>query len=73
MNIVYNSIAYKAEKCRQIIINNLFDDYFDNNRFDDIYKNLSVITIENPSMHSKDLYLNLIDIVRPLVGPILYE
>jgi len=28
MNIVYNSIAYKAEKCRQIIINNLFDDYF---------------------------------------------
>jgi hypothetical protein len=52
---------------------NLFDDYFDNNYFDGIYNNLSVITIENPSMHSKDLYLNLIDIVRPLVGPILYE
>ena len=51
---------------------NLFDDYFDNNEFDSIYKNLSVITIENPSIHSKDLYLNLIDIVRPLVGPILY-
>ena len=52
---------------------NLFDDYFDNNNFDSIYKNLSIITIENPSIHSKDLYLNLIDIVRPLVGPILYE
>ena len=52
---------------------NLFDDYFDNNNFDSIYKNLSVITIENPSIHNKDLYLNLIDILRPLVGPILYE
>ena len=52
---------------------NLFDDYFDNNNFDSIYKNLSVITIENPSIHSKDLYLNLIDILKPLVGPILYE
>jgi hypothetical protein len=52
---------------------NLFDDYFDNNNFDSIYKNLSVITIENPSIHSRDLYLNLIDIMRPLVGPILYE
>lgn len=28
MNILYNSIAYKAEKCRQMIINNLYDDYF---------------------------------------------
>jgi hypothetical protein len=52
---------------------NLFDDYFDNNAFDSIYKNLSVITIENPSIHSRDLYLNLIDILRPLIGPILYE
>jgi hypothetical protein len=51
--------------------NNLFDDYFDNDYFDSIYKNLSVITIENPSIHNKDLYLNLIDIIRPLVGPIL--
>ena len=50
---------------------NLFDDYFDNDYFDSIYKNLSVITIENPSIHNKDLYLNLIDIIRPLVGPIL--
>ena len=53
--------------------NNLFDEYFDKNEFESIYKNLSVITIENPSIHSKDLYLNLIDIIRPLVGPILYE
>jgi hypothetical protein len=52
---------------------NSFDDYFDNNAFDSIYDSLSVITIENPSIHSKDLYLNLIDIIRPLVGPILYE
>jgi hypothetical protein len=52
---------------------NSFDEYFDNNEFDSIHKNLSVITIENPSMHSKDLYLNLIDILRTLVGPILYE
>jgi hypothetical protein len=52
---------------------NLFDDYFDNNDFDSIYENLSVITIENPSIHSRDLYLNLIDIMKPLVGPILYE
>jgi hypothetical protein len=50
---------------------NLFDDYFDNDYFDSIYKNLSVITIENPSIHNKDLYLNLIDIIRPLVGPVL--
>lgn len=28
MNPIYNSVAYKAEKCRQIIINNLFEDYF---------------------------------------------
>lgn len=52
---------------------NLFDDYFDNNEFDSIHQKLSVITIENPSIHSKDLYLNLIDIIRPLIGPILYE
>jgi hypothetical protein len=50
---------------------NLFDDYFDNDYFDSIYKNLSVITIENPSIHNKDLYLNLINIIKPLVGPIL--
>lgn len=52
---------------------NLFDDYFDNNAFDSIYENLSVITIENPSIHSKDLYLNLIDILKPLIGPTLYD
>ena len=28
MNIIYNSVAFKAEKCRQIIVNNLFEDYF---------------------------------------------
>jgi len=50
---------------------NMFDDYFDNDYFDSIYKNLSVITIENPSIHNKDLYLNLINIIKPLVGPIL--
>lgn len=52
---------------------NLFDDYFDNNDFESIYQDLSVITIENPSIHSKDLYFNLIDIIRPLVGSILCE
>jgi len=52
---------------------NLFDDYFDDNYFESIYQNLSVITIENPSIHNKDLYLNLIDIIRSLVGPILYD
>lgn len=52
---------------------NLFDDYFDNNVFDSIYENLSVITIENPSIHSKDLYSNLIEILKPLIEPILYN
>ena len=52
---------------------NLFDDYFDNNAFYSIYNNLSVITIENPSIHNKDLYLNLINILKPLIEPILYN
>jgi hypothetical protein len=51
---------------------NLFEEYIDNNNFKSIYNNLSIITIENPSLRDRNLYSELINILKPLIEPILY-
>ena len=43
---------------------NLFDEYFDDDSFENLYPDLTVITIENPLLNKKNLYSTLLDILQ---------
>lgn len=43
---------------------NLFDEYFDDDSFENLYPYLTVVTIENPLLNKKNLYSSLLDILQ---------
>lgn len=50
---------------------NDWNDYFDDNSFESLYPHLTVISIENPMLGNKNLYSSLVDMLKPLLEPLL--
>lgn len=63
MNILTSNIVYKAEKCRQIILNHLYEDYFKSSEFakivrDEYYHWVYYSGTKTNGYVSNDVFLN---------------